>query len=140
MPVPPDQRHAVKTTRGPHDHDTWPHGQGRLAHTSAQPAETVGVSQRHSDRGSDDDDDGGDERTALPVYVRFADLVRANVVGSWTQLSRLIGHENFPPGVMLSRNVRAWRLDEVNAWLDARPSAKKVMPPGATRHGRKRSE
>jgi len=36
MPVPPDQRHAVKTTRGPHDHDTWPHGQGRLAHTSGQ--------------------------------------------------------------------------------------------------------
>jgi hypothetical protein len=32
---------------------------------------------------------------------------------------------------MLGRNTRAWALDEVEAWLAARPTAKKVV------HGRK---
>jgi hypothetical protein len=79
---------------------------------------------------SDNDDDSA-ARRVLPIYVRYADLVTANIVGSWTQLLRLIDCEGFPTGVMLSANVRAWPLDLVEAWLEARPTARKVIPPDA---------
>jgi predicted DNA-binding transcriptional regulator AlpA len=64
-----------------------------------------------------------------PVFVRFKDLVAANIATSWPQLSRMIIAEGFPTGVMLARNTRAWRLDEVEAWLAARPRARKVVNP-----------
>ena len=69
--------------------------------------------------------------TRLTTFVRFRDLVDANIVRNWPTLLRLIDEDGFPPGVMLGRNTRAWALDEVEAWLAARPTAKKVV------HGRK---
>ena len=62
-------------------------------------------------------------RPRLPVYVRFADLAAANIVRSWPQLIRLIENENFPRGVRLSPNSRAWEIGEVQAWLASRPPA-----------------
>ena len=35
---------------------------------------------------------------------------------------RLDGPEAFPPGVMIGPNTRAWRLDQVQEWLRARPT------------------
>jgi predicted DNA-binding transcriptional regulator AlpA len=64
----------------------------------------------------------------LPVYLRYPDLVAAGVVTSWMAVNRLIDAENFPPGVLLSANTRAWRRDEVEAWLASRPSGKKPVP------------
>jgi hypothetical protein len=69
-----------------------------------------------------DDNTGG-----LPHYVRFRDLKAANIVGNWSILQRLIDEESFPPGVMLGRNTRGWALDQVKAWLAARPVGKKVV-------------
>jgi predicted DNA-binding transcriptional regulator AlpA len=67
--------------------------------------------------------------TTLPTYLRYKDLVAHNVVRSWAQLLRLIDQQDFPSGVMLSPNVRAWTVQEVDAWLTSRPTKRKVPPP-----------
>jgi predicted DNA-binding transcriptional regulator AlpA len=71
------------------------------------------------------------KQSGFPIFVRYDDLVAAGFVASWTQLLRMIDDEGFPAGTMLSANVRAWRLDEVEAWLAARPTARKTVPPDA---------
>jgi predicted DNA-binding transcriptional regulator AlpA len=139
--IPPDQRPAVKTTRGPHDHDTPPHDQRHSAQSGTLPAETAGVCQRHGNPGVASDEGEDDKDTRLPTFVRFKELRRAGIVGSWTQLFRMIDDDGFPAGVLLSPNVRAWRLDHVERWLATRPTARKVMPPAATPpRGRKRRD
>ncbi len=77
--------------------------------------------QSKGDRGSPDD-------AALPVFVKFRDLVDAGIVGNWPTLIRLIDEESFPSGVMLGKNTRAWRADEVLAWIGARPVSRKEIP------------
>jgi hypothetical protein len=69
------------------------------------------------------------ENTGLPHYVRFRDLRAAGIVDNWQQLFRLIEDYGFPPGQLLSPNVRAWNRDEVRKWLDARPVERKVIAP-----------
>ena len=69
----------------------------------------------------------------LPVYVRSRDINAAGIAKNWPTLTRLIEEENFPRGVMLSPNIRAWRLDEIEAWLETRPVERKPVP---TRWGR----
>jgi len=32
----------------------------------------------------------------------------------------MISDENSPPGILLSANVRAWAVDDINAWLESR--------------------
>jgi predicted DNA-binding transcriptional regulator AlpA len=64
----------------------------------------------------------------LARYVRFRDLVAAGIVYNWPTLLRLIDREGFPVGIWLGSNTRAWRLDEVEAWLANRPH-----PDGARR-------
>jgi hypothetical protein len=93
--------------------------------------------QRHGDRSSGDDDDAP---RVLPTFVRFADLRGAGLVSSWQQLNAIVRDEGFPPGRMLSKNVRAWTVDEVMAWLATRPTARKIMPEGARPHRRKRGD
>jgi hypothetical protein len=79
--------------------------------------------QRQGNRGSSDDD--GAPR--LPVYVRFADLRAAGIVSNWPQLYNIIDDYGFPPGVMLSPNVRAWDVEDVQRWLDTRPTNRKKV-------------
>ena len=67
---------------------------------------------------------GGSPR--LPVYVRYRDLVEANIVTNWPQLLRLIEIEGFPRGICLSPNARAWEIGEVRDWLASRPQAGQV--------------
>jgi hypothetical protein len=62
-------------------------------------------------------------RAPLRTWVRFTDLASAGVVKNWTQLRRLIESEGFPPGRYLGVNSRAWLADEIEQWLDSRPSA-----------------
>jgi predicted DNA-binding transcriptional regulator AlpA len=90
--------------------------------TSATPA------LRHGDRAGGGDDDGDDEddddddaaARELPIFVRFGDIKAAGIATSWEQLYRLIDKQAFPVGVRLSPNVRAWRLDDIETWLDRR--------------------
>jgi hypothetical protein len=70
-------------------------------------------------------------RTLLRRWARYPDLVDAGLVNNWTQLLRLIDYEGFPTGAMLSPNVRAWPVDEIESWLAGRPTARKSVPPDA---------
>jgi hypothetical protein len=133
-PIPPEQsaEHSTPPPRGPHDHGTRPHGRTKhrpAAQRDNRSGEAAGPHQRHGDRGSGDDDSAA--RYALPTFVRYADLIAAGIVANWTTLLRLIDTEGFPVGIMIGANTRAWRLDDVEAWLASRPTARKVIPPDA---------
>jgi predicted DNA-binding transcriptional regulator AlpA len=82
-------------------------------------------------------DDSAAPVPLLPIYLRFRDLKASNVVASWTQLARMVDDEGFPAGVWLSANIRAWKLTDVQAWLERRPVARKAVPEDA-RHPRAR--
>ena len=97
-----------------------------LARPSVRSAPPTTIHRRQGDRGSADDDAAASQR--LPIYLRFDDLVAANIVRNWTTLKRLLDEDGFPPGVMLGRNTRAWSLAAVAAWLAARPMARKPVP------------
>ena len=132
MRIPPDQQPSAPPPRGPYDRNTRPHG-GRMKHQEAtQSGAATSPHQRHGDRGSGDDDASA-ARCALPTLVRYRDLVESGLVSSWQQLNRMIdGPEAFPPGTMLSPNVRVWDAGAVRRWIESRPTARKVLPPGAT--------
>jgi predicted DNA-binding transcriptional regulator AlpA len=81
------------------------------------------LQQRQGDRAPD----GDAAAVRLPVFVRYKDLVAAGIVSSWMQLRRLIENDNFPRGVLLGRNTRAWRVQDITTWLDGRPSTTKAV-------------
>jgi predicted DNA-binding transcriptional regulator AlpA len=85
---------------------------------------TIAPHQRQSDRGSAED---GAAR--LPTFVRFHDLRAVGIVSNWPQLYNLIDDYDFPPGVLLSPNVRAWDIEEVQRWLASRPTERKIVAP-----------
>ena len=68
-------------------------------------------------------DQHGDDAAALPRLARYADLVEAGVTTNWTHLARLIREEHFPPGFLLSRNIRCWDVAQIKRWLSERPAA-----------------
>jgi predicted DNA-binding transcriptional regulator AlpA len=78
----------------------------------------------HGDRGDVDDDAAP---SMLPLYIRYRDLAAAGIVASWNQLFKMIDTEGFPPGVLLSPNIRAWKLADVEEWLAKRPSGRRPM-------------
>jgi len=58
-------------------------------------------------------------------WIRYPDLVARGVVNSRMTLKRPIDSQDFPPGVLITPNARAWNEDEVDAWIAARPAARK---------------
>jgi hypothetical protein len=58
----------------------------------------------------------------LPVYLRVPDLIDMGVVRNWTDICRLIAEQGFPSGILLSPKVRVLTVEEVKAWLAARPA------------------
>jgi hypothetical protein len=52
----------------------------------------------------------------------------------------MIAGEGFPTSIMLGPNTRAWRLDEVEAWLASRPMARKIVNPMSAEAKAKRAE
>jgi predicted DNA-binding transcriptional regulator AlpA len=64
----------------------------------------------------------------LPRYVRARDLINSGIVGSYTALDRLIRNHQFPLGILLSPNTRAWTVEEIETWLATRPTARKRGP------------
>jgi predicted DNA-binding transcriptional regulator AlpA len=65
--------------------------------------------------------------TSLPRFVRFKDLRAAGIVDNWPTLLRLVDQQNFPEGVLLSPNIRAWNIDDVQKWLESRPTERKII-------------
>ncbi len=57
--------------------------------------------------------------------IRYNDLVAKGVVNSRMTLKRLIDFQDFPPGVLITPNARAWNEDDVDAWIASRPAARK---------------
>jgi predicted DNA-binding transcriptional regulator AlpA len=53
-------------------------------------------------------------------YLRYADLVERQIINNRTTLQRWIRDYAFPAGVLLGPNTRAWRADQIEAWLAAR--------------------
>ena len=58
-------------------------------------------------------------------WIRYNDLVAKGVVNSRMTLKRLIDSQDFPPGVLITPNARAWDEASVDAWIAGRPSAPK---------------
>jgi predicted DNA-binding transcriptional regulator AlpA len=59
----------------------------------------------------------------MTPLLRFADLKSRGIVRNWVTLLRWIENENFPPGMRLGPNTRAWSEDEIAKWIAARPAA-----------------
>ncbi len=53
-------------------------------------------------------------------YLRFSDLVDLGIVRNRVTLGRWIKLHDFPTGIKLGPNSRAWPVDQVEAWLAAR--------------------
>ena len=58
--------------------------------------------------------------------IRYPDLVAKGVVNSRMTLKRLINSQGFPRGRLITPNSRAWLESEVDAWIAARPVARKT--------------
>jgi len=102
-----------------------PYGQATQQQTTHQHRRQVEPHQRHGDRGCEDD---ADDAPRLPVFVRFRDIRAAGIATSRQQLNRLIDEDGFPVGIMLSPNIRAWKIADVEAWLEKRPTERKGVP------------
>jgi predicted DNA-binding transcriptional regulator AlpA len=61
--------------------------------------------------------------------LRYPDLVTKGVVKSRPTLGRMIDLHGFPPGHLISPNVRVWVESEVDEWIALRPTARKAMAP-----------
>jgi hypothetical protein len=67
----------------------------------------------------------------VTVFLRFEDLKARRIVENWTTLRNRIKKSGFPPGRMIGPNARAWTENEVEAWLDRQPTARKPYRDGA---------
>jgi len=52
--------------------------------------------------------------------VRYSGLVERAIVSNRTTLRRRIANDGFPPPLKLGKNSLAWRLHEIEAWLEQR--------------------
>jgi predicted DNA-binding transcriptional regulator AlpA len=59
-------------------------------------------------------------------YLRFRDLQARGIITSWPILKRRVDHDGFPPGKKVGPNTRIWDEAEVDAWVDSRPTERKV--------------
>lgn len=55
-------------------------------------------------------------------FYRYSQLVDAGVINNRMTLSRLILNEGFPAGVELAPNCVGYPADEVDRWLENRPT------------------
>jgi hypothetical protein len=59
--------------------------------------------------------------------VRFRHLKERGIVENWPQLKRLIENCGFPSGRYLGPNSRAWFEDEIDEWLNSRPTTREEI-------------
>jgi hypothetical protein len=74
----------------------------------------------------------------MTSYLRFADLKESGLVQSWAQLRRLQDINGFPPGRLLSENVRIWTEDEIEKYLADRPIKSSLPLKGGAKIRRER--
>ena len=67
-------------------------------------------------------------------WIRYPDLVAKGIINSRMTLKRLIDSQDFPPGVLITPNARAWDESDVDAWIAARPAARKPSTRKAAVH------
>jgi predicted DNA-binding transcriptional regulator AlpA len=70
-------------------------------------------------------------------WLRYRHLKACGLVNSWVQLGRLIKNEQFPPGRMISPNIRTWTEEEISDWYRSRP-VEGPEPRGAAKRNRAR--
>ena len=70
--------------------------------------------------------------------LRYRDLEELGIVKNRPTLGNWIRDRGFPPGQLTGPNSRTWSVDEVQGWLDSRPTSPKVTPPSPGRRGRPR--
>jgi hypothetical protein len=63
------------------------------------------------------------QSSALPIYVRYADLKRSGVIKDYSTLLDYIERRDFPAGFKLSRKVRVWDAAEVARWIEHQRAA-----------------
>jgi hypothetical protein len=68
--------------------------------------------------------------------LRYADLRALGVVNNRVTLNNWIRDLGFPRGQLTGPNSRTWGEDEVQAWLNSRPTAPKRTPQPKHRPGR----
>lgn len=68
--------------------------------------------------------------------LRFIDLKARGIVNNRVTLGNWIKDRGFPPGQLTGPNTRTWGEDEVQQYIDNRPSAPKSTPrrAGAQNH------
>lgn len=67
-------------------------------------------------------------------WIRYNDLVAKGIVNSRMTLKRLIDSQDFPPGLLITPNARAWNETEVDAWIAGRPAGRKRSTHKTTPH------
>jgi predicted DNA-binding transcriptional regulator AlpA len=60
--------------------------------------------------------------------LRFNDLVALGLVNNRATLANWIRDRGFPRGQLIGPNFRVWNENEVQRWLEQRPSAPKPTP------------
>jgi Prophage CP4-57 regulatory protein (AlpA) len=63
------------------------------------------------------------EASLLPTLLKFKDLKARGIVNDWTTLVRWIDNGDFPPGIKLGPNTRAWTETSVAEWIGSRGAA-----------------
>jgi hypothetical protein len=61
--------------------------------------------------------------------MKFLDSKDFNEMGLFNSpmtLKRAIDNQGFPPGRLITPNCRRWTVEEVEAWIESRPSARKT--------------
>jgi hypothetical protein len=70
--------------------------------------------------------------------LRFRDLKARGIVNNRPTLQNWIRDRGFPIGQLTGPNSRTWSEEEVQAWIDSRPTAPKLAPIVKGRRGRPR--
>jgi hypothetical protein len=60
--------------------------------------------------------------------LRYRDLLALGIVTNRVTLQSWIRDLGFPCGQLTGPNLRTWGEDEVQSWLDSRPTAPKFIP------------
>ena len=58
----------------------------------------------------------------VPHFLRLKDLQERGIVMTHQAVRHMQIHEGFPLGRLLGPSSRVWTTDEVNAWLESRPT------------------
>jgi predicted DNA-binding transcriptional regulator AlpA len=61
--------------------------------------------------------------------LRYADIERLGIVRNRVTLTNWIRRGSFPTGQLTGPNTRTWDEQEVQLWLDSRPTAPREPPP-----------